>query len=116
MTKPPAEGDPHLRSFREIASYRIEHNGEDIAKVQDFVIDDGDWSIKLMVAVTGGWLDSRQAALPAGSVDGISWARRTLTVNRSKDDLGKLPLFDAKAPVNQEERIVYFDYHGESEC
>jgi uncharacterized protein YrrD len=112
--KPQDEGDPHLRSFREIVSYRLEHDGEDIAKVQDFVIEDRDWSIKFMVAMTGGWLDSRQVVLPADSVREVSWSRRVLAVSLSKEALSKLPPFDSGEPVNNDERIVYFDYHGKA--
>lgn len=105
-------GNPHLRSFREISSYRLRNFGQIIAAVKDFVLEDCDWSISLVVASTGGWLDSRRMALPAATVMYVSWSGRSLSTTLTYQDLERLPTFRPDAPVNQQEEVVYFDYHG----
>lgn len=105
-------GDPHLRSFREISSYGVNHAGEYIARAQDFVIDDSDWSLTNMVIVLGGWLDSRLVAVPVDSITAVSWTLRMMTVDLPKTTLETLPVFEIHAPVNREARIEYFDYYG----
>jgi hypothetical protein len=106
------EEDPHLRSFRELRSYRLNYGGEPIAKMRDLVIDDGDWSVTQVVASYGGLLDSRLFAVPASSIVKVSWSEGTLTAATSEKDPGKLPIFDPSAPVNRIEKIVYVDYYG----
>ena len=110
--RPRTEGDPHLRSFREIGSYSVIFGGQPVGRAQDFVIEDSTWSLTQMVMQAGGWMGSRLVALPAGSITEISWARRSVTINLSKEALAALPAFDAAAPVNREEAVVYFDYYG----
>ncbi|MEO8029152.1 MAG: PRC-barrel domain-containing protein [Bryobacteraceae bacterium] len=107
-----ASADPHLRSFREICSYTVDDGENAIAKVQDFVIDDSDWSVAMMIVAYGGWIDPRQVATPADRITNISWANRTITIRYSREQLEALPSFEAAAPVNKQERTVYFDYHG----
>jgi hypothetical protein len=105
-------GDSHLRSFLEISTYRVEHAGETLGTAEDFVIDDANWLLRLLIIGFGGWIGSVQAAIPVELTDGISFADRIITTLMSKEEFDKLPLFDAEAPVNREEKLVYFDYRG----
>jgi sporulation protein YlmC with PRC-barrel domain len=112
LTSGPKEGDPHLRSFREVRSYRLQHGSEIIAKVQDFVIDDSDWSVTLLVVTHGGLLDSRLFALPTSSIAAVSWSEATLKLTDWNKDRNALPLFNPSEQVNRVEQIVYLDYCG----
>jgi len=107
-----SNGDPHLRSFLEISTYRVEHAGVQLGTAENFVIEEGNWLLQLLIVGLGGWIGSVQVAVPIESVSSISWADRAVTVSMSKEQFGKLPLFDPEAPVNREEKLVYFDYHG----
>ena len=105
-------GDPHLRSFREISSYGLRHFGQVVARVRDFVLEDIDWSIRQVVGSLGGWLDSRDVAVPTSTVTYVSWSGRTLSTTVPSDALEKMPTFRADAPVNHLGDVIYFDYRG----
>lgn len=107
-----SEGDPHLRSFREVSTYDLKHGEEIVAKVRDFVVDVPDWSLSGVVVSEGGWLNSRKVELPPNILNGISWANRAFSSNLSTEDLRKLPAFNPASLVNSEVRLVFFDYYG----
>lgn len=106
------EGDAHLRSFREISSYGVKHGDDRVGKVEDFVIEDADWSLMRLVVTEGGWLDGRRVALSSSHITEISWINRRICVDLTKSDLTRRPPFDYGYPVNREERVMYFDYCG----
>jgi hypothetical protein len=66
----PDEGDPHLRSFRELSSYGVEFDGRIVARSPDFVIDDSTWSTKSIAIVLGPRADARPVALPVAVLGG----------------------------------------------
>jgi len=108
----PGNGDPHLRSFLEISTYRLEHAGAKLGTAEDFVLDDENWILRSLIVGFGGWTGSVQAAIPVAQVHSISWADRIISTSMTKEDLDKLSLFDSSAPVNRVEKLIYFDYCG----
>lgn len=106
------EGDAHLRSFREISTYDVKHGDDCLGKVEDFVIEDADWSLTRLVLTEGGGRDSRRVALSSSHITEISWTDRTISVDLTKSDLTRRHPFDYGYPVNREERVVFFDYYG----
>lgn len=106
------EGDAHLRSFRELSSYELRDGETRLGKVEDFIIDDSDWSLKRLVVSEGGWLESRYAAISAEHISQISWSDRAVSVDRATVDQKRSQAFDYGHPVNREEVVVYFDYYG----
>ncbi len=106
------EGDHHQRSFREISSYAIKHGENRLGKVEDFVIDDADWSLTNLVLTGGGWLDSRRIAIPASNFEEASWLKRAIFVDLKGSDLSKYEPFNYNHPVDREESFVFCDYHG----
>lgn len=106
------DGDHHLRSFREISSYAIKCGEVRLGKVEDFVFDDADWSLRSLVMRRDSWLESRRIALPAGTITELSWSDRTLGVDVVDSDLPNNEPFNYNEPVNREECVMYFDYYG----
>lgn len=110
--RPNFEGDSHLRSFREVSSYELRDGEDRLGKVEDFIIDDSDWSLKCLVVSEAGWLDSRYIAIPAADITEISWSNKSVLVDRAKVDLARGQAFDYGYPANREEVLQYFDYYG----
>ncbi|PWF48473.1 PRC-barrel domain-containing protein [Massilia glaciei] len=95
--KPP--GDPHLRSVKEVAGYKIQATDDSVGHVEDFLIDDRDWSIQLMVVDTKNWLPGKDVLISPRRIDHVSWDEQKVSVNVSRAVIENSPEYEpANAP------------------
>jgi hypothetical protein len=101
-----------LRSLGEVVGYRIKANDGQIGHIEDFIIDDSDWSIRYMVVDTRNFLSGRKVLLSLEWVGNLDWASGTVDVDLSVEQIKQSPEFDPRAPINREYEIQLFDYYG----
>lgn len=73
------EGDPHLRSLREVIGYTVRAGDEEIGRVADLDIDDAFRSVRLLVAAPSGEL----FPLAPQSVLNIDWAEQVVKLRHA---------------------------------
>jgi hypothetical protein len=105
-------GDPHLRSARDVAGYRIQALDDAIGNADDFVVDTETWIIRYMVVDTGNWLPGRKVLLAPGWVDAVDWGQRSVNVSMSTAQVKSSPEFDPTSAVNREYEAQLYDYYG----
>ena len=107
------EGDPHLRSLREVSSYHVFCGDENVGSVDDFVADDGSWWIRwLVVALRGGWWLPKRVLVGSRWIASVSWPDKTVRVKLGRHQVEKSPEFDPAAGVNREYEVRLYDYYG----
>jgi uncharacterized protein YrrD len=107
------EGDAHLRSVRDITGYRVAASGgEDLGHVDDFIALEGSWEIHNIVLHCGKWGHGKKVLLTGPQVTAISWARKEIKINASREHLLGAPVFDPAAAVNREQETRLYDYYG----
>jgi hypothetical protein len=47
--------DHHLRSTHAVSGYNIQALDGDLGRLEDFIIDDGTWTIRYLIINTGTW-------------------------------------------------------------
>lgn len=113
---PPAEqksqGDPHLRSVKEVTGYHIAAADDDIGHVEDFIAETDGWVIRYMVVDTRNWLPGRKVLVSPGWIERVDWADKRVHVDLTTDQVKASPEFDPGAPVNREYEIRLYDYYG----
>ena len=67
------DGDPHLRSAREIEGYHIEATDGEIGHVDDLIVDDETWTIRYMPVDTRNWMPGRRVLVAPAWVTAIDW-------------------------------------------
>lgn len=82
-----AEGDPYLRSTREVSSYKVQALDGDIGTIEDLIMDDANWFIRYLLVNTGSWLSGQKVMLPARSIGAIMWSNRLVKLAQSRDEL-----------------------------
>jgi len=107
-----SEGDPHLRSVREVTGYHIQATDGEIGHVEDFVFDDESWSIRYTVVDTRNWLPGRKVLVAPAWVKSIRWDERKVHVDMSRGSIEKGPEYDPSEPVNREYEARLYDYYG----
>jgi hypothetical protein len=107
------EGDPHLRSLREVSGYHVRCGDENVGSGDDFIADDGSWSIRwLVVALAGGWWLPKRVLVGTRWIGSVSWSDRAVRLKLSRDQVEKSPEFDPAAAVNREYEVRLYDYYG----
>jgi len=70
-----AHGDGgSLRSCNEILGYGIAATDGEIGQVEDFLVDDEDWTLRYVLIDTRKWLLGRRVPIPVGWIDKVSWS------------------------------------------
>jgi uncharacterized protein YrrD len=106
------EGNPHLRSVREVRGYRIHATDGDIGHVDDFIVDDANWAIRYLVVDTRNWLPGRKVLLACDWIEEVSWPDTRVAVCHSREEIKNSPEYDPSAPVNRQYEDVLHDYYG----
>ncbi len=106
------DGDTNLRSVKAVTDYSVTVNDERIGKVDGFLVEDGTWAIRYLVADTGKWLSHHRVVLPPALIKEISWAEHAVAVSVSKEALEQAPAYDDKGPLTREYEQQYYQHFG----
>jgi hypothetical protein len=103
------EGDPCLRSIREVTGYHLHASDGEIGHVSDFLIEDGDWSIHYLVADTRNWWPGRHVLISPRSITSTDWPERLVNLDISRDRVKNSPAYDGSQAVD---RAYEYAFHG----
>lgn len=101
-----------LRSVNEIIGYRLFIKEEDIGKCDDLLFDDRWWTIRHMVADTGGWIIGNQVLVSPLLIKKPDWKTRHILLNITKEQLENCPSPMTDEPVSREHERKLFRYYG----
>jgi hypothetical protein len=105
-------GDPHLRSTQEVIGYYIQASDGDLGHVEDFIIDDEDWTIRYMVIDTRNWLPGKKVVVSPEWITEVAWGESKVHVDLTREAIKNSPEYDPVESVNRlyEERL--YDFYG----
>ena len=113
QTSPPddEQGDPHLRSGREVAGYQVDARDGAIGHVEDLLIDDADWRVRYLLIDTRNWLPGRKVVVAVDSVMSFDWSRRAVAVDPTRAQVEGSPDYDELAGIDRSyEEALYAHY------
>ena len=96
-----SDDDPHLRSIEEIVGYHIHANDGEIGHVEDFLVEDADWSLHYFVVDTKNWWPGKNVLISPRSVEEIDWARRLVKINMDRQRVKDAPAYDASKTIDR---------------
>jgi hypothetical protein len=108
-------GDPHLRSVREVTGYRVHAVDGEIGHVQDFIVEDAHWSIRYIEIDTNSWWFGKKVLIAPQSVLQIVWEERRINLEIDRGKVEGSPRYDPSITVDgaYEERLRnYYGYAG----
>jgi hypothetical protein len=88
------EGDPHLRSARDVTGYYIRGTDEAVGSVADFLIDEEGWAIRYLVVDTGTWLSGRRVLIAPSWVSEVSWATQEVQITLTRAAIEASPEYN----------------------
>lgn len=103
--------DVHLRSVEAVTGYHIHASDGEIGHVEDFLIEDADWSIRYLVVDTKNWWPGKKALISPQSVKEIDWPDRLVNINVDRQKVEGGPAYDASVTIDgafDEKFLTYF--------
>ena len=79
-----AKGDPALRGTEEVTGYLVRAKDGDVGQVEDFLVEDEDWSIRYLVVDVGSWWHGNKVLVSPMAVQSIQWADRLVTLGADR--------------------------------
>jgi hypothetical protein len=111
-TASPKEGDPHLRSAREVTGYHIHALDGDIGHVEDILVDDGKWTIRYLVVDTRNLLPGKRVLVAPAWIDSVSWPDARVRLDLTREAVKQSPPYIPTQPLHREDEIRLYDYYG----
>ncbi len=94
------DGDPHLRSVREVRGYSLSARDGSIGKLEDLLVDTDTWDVRALAVDTRKWLPGgRTVLIPPPSVRAVRWTETDLLVDLTRDEIKNGPAFDPEQAI-----------------
>lgn len=95
-------GDPHLRSKDEVVGYAIQAVDDSFGSVDDLLIDESSWTIRLIVVDTRSWLPGGEVLVSPSRVRQVSWEEKSVMLDVTRGEIEKCPLYDRRHPPSED--------------
>lgn len=106
-----------LRSTEEVRGYGFEGADGDLGHIDDFVVDDEDWSVRYLVIDTRNWWPGgKKVLLPTALVHEISWDAQKVTSNVSRETVKSAPEYEESLPIPVAFQRLLAQHYGLSEA
>jgi hypothetical protein len=101
-----------LRSLKDLEKYKLSATDGEIGSVANFYLDDLQWTIRYLVAETGGFFEERQVLISPISLGQADWSTRHLHVALTMDAIKTSPSIDLAKPVSRQREHDYHLHYG----
>lgn len=107
-----AQGDPHLRSAREVTGYHIHASDGDIGHVEDFLIQEWEWMVRYLAVDTRNFWPGKRVLVPPHAVLGVDWSAAHVSVDLTRDRIRNAPAYDHRVTVDRDYEERLHAYYG----
>jgi hypothetical protein len=107
-----ANDDLHLRSVKAVTGYHIHASDGEIGHVADFLVEDGDWSIRYLVVDTNNWWPGKKALISPRSTRDIDWSNSLVNLNVTQKQVKDSPTYDPSKVVDRAYENHFNNYYG----
>lgn len=87
--------DPYLRSAKEVVGYAIQGFDGAVGQATDFLLEDEEWSLPLMVVDTRKWWPGTDVLVPTKNIAHINYYHSSIVVNMTRDEIKNCASYDA---------------------
>ncbi|HAT72286.1 MAG TPA: hypothetical protein DCS63_05670 [Elusimicrobia bacterium] len=105
-------GETHLQSTRAVTGYKLHAADGLIGHVEDYIVDDGKWAIRYLVARTGNWLPGRKVLISPHWIERVDWETSEVFVALTREAVKESPAFDPSRPVSEDYESDLYDHYG----
>ena len=107
------QDDLHLRSIDAVTGYHIHASDGEIGHVEDFLVEDADWSIHYLVVDTKNWWPAKKVLISPRSAGKINWRDRLVNLNVDRQMVKGGPAYDASTVVDRDYEKHFHGYYSD---
>jgi len=104
--------DPHLRSTHEVTGYHLQALDGELGHIDDFVIDDDNWTIRYLIVSTKNWWPGQKVLVSPMWIERVSWEQSKAYINLSRETIKKSPPFTELSLVLRDYEIGLHHYYN----
>jgi len=101
-----------LINAKSLKGFKLLSRDGEIGKVKDFYFDDHQWTVRYLVADTGGWLTGRQVLISPHAVLEINQEEQSISIDLTKMQIESSPSIDSAKPVSRQFEGSFYGYYG----
>jgi hypothetical protein len=107
------KGDPHLRSVKEVTSYRIRALDDEFGYVKDFILDvRQSWAIRYLLIDIGDWWPGKKVLLPPQWLSDIDWKNFQVHIDLDRETVKRAPEYIPGVPITREYEEELFGFYN----
>ena len=110
-TKGEKAWDPHLRSTSEVDGYHIQATDGEIGHVEDFIIDDDNWSIRYLLISTKNWWPGNKVLVSPQWIDRVSWSESKVFVSVAREAVMNSPVYSEASLLTREYEMDLYSHY-----
>lgn len=104
--------DPHLRSTKAVAGYKISASDGHIGHVRGFIVDDSTWKIQYLSVNTVDWWPGKKVLLPHGWISSINWPSGVVAIEATRLEVQNVPEWDTDESITSEFEEKLYNYYS----
>jgi uncharacterized protein YrrD len=97
--------DRHLRSTHAVTGYQIAALDGDIGHVEDFIVDDDNWTIRYLIINTSAWWPRKKVLVSPLWIERVSWVDSKVFINLSRQTIKESPEYTDESLVTRDYEI-----------
>jgi uncharacterized protein YrrD len=101
-----------LHSIQQRYGEKLRASDGEIGHVRDFYFDDNNWTVRYLVADTGGWLSGRLVLISPHALGHLYPEGKVLLVNLSRQQIEDSPSIEEHKPVSRQLEEEYHRHYG----
>jgi len=102
-----------LIKAKTLKGYKLNSLDGEIGKVEEFYFDDHHWTIRYLIAETGGWLTGWQVLISPYALTAVNKEEKYISINLTKKRIEDSPLLESDKPVSRQYEESYYGYYGQ---
>ncbi|MDP2359667.1 MAG: PRC-barrel domain-containing protein [bacterium] len=101
-----------LHRIKTIAGHALRGLDGELGSIEEFYFDDRHWTIRYLVADTGGWLGGRKVLISPYALSSIDNKGKTVSISLTKKQIEDSPAIESDKPVSRQDEKIQHDYYG----
>ena len=101
-----------LRRFKDILGSSLHAKDGKIGHADDILFDDDKWTVRYVVAKTGGLLNRKRVLISPLGVAHVEWENHALKLRLTRKQIERSPEVDTDEPVFRKMEASYFNHYG----